>query len=55
MTEPPVFTPDDADIDNRPENADDRPADARTLEEQLLKNGPGLARLAAGMWWRAAR
>jgi Abortive infection alpha len=48
MTHDPGFTPDD-------EGADHRPADARPLEEQLLENGPALARLAAGMWWRAAR
>ena len=53
MTDDPVFTLDDADIDDRPDG--DRPPDARPLEEQLLENGPALARLAAGMWWRAAR
>jgi hypothetical protein len=32
-----------------------RPAEDRPLGEQLLENGPALAGLAAGMWWRAAK
>jgi hypothetical protein len=37
------------------EAAGERRPEDRPLEEQLLENGPALARLAAGMWWRAAK
>ena len=30
-------------------------SDERGFDAELLENAPGLARIAAGMWWRAAR
>jgi hypothetical protein len=30
-------------------------SDDRRFDAQLLENAPGLARIAAGMWWRGAR
>jgi hypothetical protein len=51
MSDDPAFTLDDADV----EDLGTRPAAERPLDEQLIENAPALARLAAGMWWRAAR
>ncbi len=51
--EPPLDS--DLRIDGGDLPTDDDPARERPLEAQLIENAPGLARLAAAMWWRATR